>query len=381
MEHMRKNRAQRIGALIIIAVLLVLVVGLVLFIRHRLRYAVTNAVFVETDRLVYLSFPRVNGRLLKTLKNEGKRVREGELVALLDSSAYEEELKAVRAELLALRKKKEALRIEIDRLEKEIRLRKEKIEKELLRLKARQKALRAKQQVLLAEIAQVQRDQARYKRLVEKDLAPRRRLEGLETDLKKLRHERDTLIFEEKAVRRAQEALKKELLLTENQKKLVWEKKKALKALKAREKALKARVSTANLLLSYCKLLSPLSGYVAKRFHVAGDVVGPGEPIYALVDPKDIYILVLLEETKLKGVQVGSYARIRIDAFPDEKFEGKVWQILPATAAKFALVPRDISAGEFTKVAQRVPVKIKITRGPVELLRVGLGGEVEIRRQ
>jgi len=54
---------------------------------------------------------------------------------------------------------------------------------------------------------------------------------------------------------------------------------------------------------------------------------------------------------------------------------------LPASAATFALAPRDISAGEFTKVAQRIPVRIRITDGPLDKLHVGLGGEVEIERQ
>ncbi|RUM88989.1 MAG: hypothetical protein DSZ24_02330, partial [Thermodesulfatator sp.] len=112
-----------------------------------------------------------------------------------------------------------------------------------------------------------------------------------------------------------------------------------------------------------------------------GDVVGPGEPVYAVVDFSKLYVLVLLEETKLRGVRPGCEARIRIDAYPGVDFRGVVTAVLPATAAKFALVPRDISAGEFTKVAQRVPVKIRITQGPVKLLRVGLGGEVEIRRE
>jgi len=152
-------------------------------------------------------------------------------------------------------------------------------------------------------------------------------------------------------------------------------------ALEAQIRAEERALAEARVLLSYCRLKSPLSGYIAKRFHAVGDVVGPGEPVYAVVDFSKLYVLVLLEETKLRGVRPGCEARIRIDAYPGVEFRGVVTAVLPATAAKFALVPRDISAGEFTKVAQRVPVKIRITEGPVRLLRVGLGGEVEIRRK
>ncbi len=360
---------------------MVLVVGLVLFVRHRLRYAVTNAVFVETERLSYLSFSRVGGKILEVTKEEGEGVEVGELLARLDERPYREAFKAARAELSALRHQKEALRLEIRRLERDISLRKAETKKKLKELSAREEAFSSREEALSAEIAQLLRDRGRFRRLVAKNLLPKRRLEEVETNLAKARREKEALSFERKALREARAAFAKELLRLENQEKLVAEKRRELKSLSAREKALAAKLKVARLDLSYCRLKAPFSGYVAKRFHVTGDVVGPGEPVYALVDPKSLYVLVLLEETKLKGVQVGSPAKIKIDAYPDEEFEGEVEEILPATAAKFALVPRDVSAGEFTKVAQRVPIKIRLTKGPVELLRVGLGGEVEIRRR
>ena len=101
----------------------------------------------------------------------------------------------------------------------------------------------------------------------------------------------------------------------------------------------------------------------------------------ALVNPNDLYIIALLEENKLSGVEPGSHAVIHIDAYSDQEWQGEVEQVLPASAATFALAPRDISAGEFTKVAQRIPVRIHITDGSLDKLHVGLGGEVEIKRQ
>ena len=378
MDH---ERGKKIGTVVILMVLLVLVVGLFLFVRHRLRYAVTNAVFVETERLAYLSFSRVGGKILEVSKEEGEGAKAGELLARLDERPYREALRAAQAELSALRHQKEALKIEIARLKKDLALNRAKTKRKLEELSAREAALSAREEALSAEIAQLQRDRERFRRLVAKNLLPKRRLEGVETSLLKAKREREALSLERKALREARAALTKELLRLENQEKLVAEKERELEGLSAREEALLARLKVARLDLSYCRLEAPFSGYVAKRFHVVGDVVGPGEPVYALVDPKSLYVLVLLEETKLKGVQVGSPAKIKIDAYPDEEFYGEVEEILPATAAKFALVPRDVSAGEFTKVAQRVPVKIRLTQGPVELLRVGLGGEVEIERR
>ena len=90
---------------------------------------------------------------------------------------------------------------------------------------------------------------------------------------------------------------------------------------------------------------------------------------------------VLLEETKLKGVRKGSKAYVRLDAYQGLVLEGEVEEISPASAATFALAPRDVSAGEFTKVVQRIPVKIKLKTEDKKLLRVGMGGRVEIKRQ
>ncbi|MFH1990803.1 MAG: HlyD family secretion protein [Pseudomonadota bacterium] len=100
-----------------------------------------------------------------------------------------------------------------------------------------------------------------------------------------------------------------------------------------------------------------------------------------MLDPKSLYFVALLEENKLKGVTPGNAVTIRVDAYPNQKYKGVVSQVLPASAATFALAPRDISAGEFTKVAQRIPVRIDITDGDISVLQVGLSGEVEIRRK
>ncbi len=376
-----KVNKRRLGLFIIVLVFLVLVVGLILFIRHRMLYAVSNAVFVETDQLVFLSFQRVNGRILTLSKDEGEPVQAGEIIARLDEGPYAAAVARLEAEEAALTKKIKAQEIFLRRLEREIELLEQEAQQEIKRLVAKKEALCAQSQALKAQISQLERDVRRFQKLWEKKLIPKHQLEELQTRLKARRKDYEALKKEIKALSFAREMAQTKLARARNQRKEILQTKKEISALKEKKKALEKALFAARLDLANCSLKSPLNGLVAKRFHVVGDVVGPGEPVLALVDPKELYVLVLLEETKLHGVEVGCRAKIKIDAYPREKFEGKVEEILPATAAKFALVPRDISAGEFTKVAQRVPVKIALTKGPVELLRVGLGGEVEIRRK
>jgi membrane fusion protein (multidrug efflux system) len=121
-----------------------------------------------------------------------------------------------------------------------------------------------------------------------------------------------------------------------------------------------------------------LNGKIAKKFANADEVANTGSKILSIVDPKDLYVLVLLEETKLKGVKKGNYVKIHIDA-TDRDYGGYVNKILPASAATFALVPRDISSGEFTKLAQRFYVRIRFKKIPDDVL-VGMSGEVEIAK-
>jgi membrane fusion protein (multidrug efflux system) len=146
-------------------------------------------------------------------------------------------------------------------------------------------------------------------------------------------------------------------------------------------KGLSAGLENAQRNTTACALRSVINGRVAKQYVSVGDVVSPMSAVYAVLDPKSLYFVALLEENKLKGVTPGNDVNIKVDAYPNKKYKGIVRQVLPASAATFALAPRDISAGEFTKVAQRIPVRIDITEGDTSVLQIGLSGEVEIRRK
>ena len=374
------SKHRKLALFILLAIFVVLLVFLARFLRHRHLYAVTNAVFVETDSLVLVSFDKVNGRLIKLYQEEGNRVEKGELLAEIDDTTYALRVKNLRANLKALREKAKALVIEIERLREELTLREAQISDEIERLKSERKALKGELAALEVDLSQAERDFERFKRLFSEKLIPEHRFEEVENRALGLREKRKALWARIESLSAAIRSTEKEKEIVKNRRKLVQEKKKELLALKSQIRAQEKALSEAEVLLSYCKLKSPVSGYIAKRFHAEGDVVAPGEPIYAVVDFSGLYVLVLLEETKLRGVKPGCEARIKLDAYLGRVFYGVVSAVLPATAAKFALVPRDISAGEFTKVAQRVPIKIKITQGELSLLRVGLGGEVEIKR-
>src|SRR5262249_24493859 len=130
--------------------------------------------------------------------------------------------------------------------------------------------------------------------------------------------------------------------------------------------------------LSYTRIRAPLPGVVVKRYRHLGDFASPGVAILSMYNPDLTYVTANLEETRLGGVAPGNPVQLQLDAFA-EPFRGRVVWLDKSTGAQFALMPRNVVSGEFTKVVHRVPVRIAIgkdDRWP--LLRAGLSVTVVI---
>jgi membrane fusion protein (multidrug efflux system) len=131
--------------------------------------------------------------------------------------------------------------------------------------------------------------------------------------------------------------------------------------------------------LAYTKVRAPISGVVVRRYRNLGDFASAGVAVLSLYDPDLLYVTANLEETRLPGVSPGGTARLEVDAFP-EPFRGRVVWVNKSTGAQFALMPRNVVSGEFTKVVQRVPVRIAFERDDPRRpqLRAGLSVRVSI---
>src|SRR5215211_2449588 len=150
--------------------------------------------------------------------------------------------------------------------------------------------------------------------------------------------------------------------------------------LDAAQAAADASRDNAALQLSYTSVTAPLSGVVSRKQVEIGQLVAPGQPLLTVVGDTGIWVTANFKETQLSQVRVGSPAEIDIDAYPGCKAEGKVESIGAATGAKFALLPPDNATGNFTKVVQRVPGRIAITRGcgADQPLRPGMSVEAHV---
>jgi membrane fusion protein (multidrug efflux system) len=134
--------------------------------------------------------------------------------------------------------------------------------------------------------------------------------------------------------------------------------------------------------IEYSKVIAPVDGIIAMRWHDPGDVVRAGQTVLSLMDLSNIWIAANIEETKLSSIRVGAPVEISVDAYPDVKFHGKVLVIGAAAASQFALIPPNNASGNFTKVTQRIPLKISIKTANDDqglYLRPGMSVKIKIR--
>ena len=142
----------------------------------------------------------------------------------------------------------------------------------------------------------------------------------------------------------------------------------------------RAALSLAQTNLGYTRIVAPEDGIVSERKVRAGQLVSPGTQVLTLMQ-SDVWVQANYKETQVRHMHAGDGAEIKVDAFPGVVFHGKVDQVAPASGSQFALLAPDNATGNFTKIVQRVPVKIVLQPGQTELdrLRPGLSVIATIR--
>jgi membrane fusion protein, multidrug efflux system len=125
-------------------------------------------------------------------------------------------------------------------------------------------------------------------------------------------------------------------------------------------KSAEAQVALVETQLKNTKLYAPMDGIIAKRWLLPGDITSSGQSIFTITNNEKYWVIVYLEETKISQIHIGQKALFKIDAFSGINFNGKIFNIGSNTASQFSLIPPNNASGNFTKVTQRVPVKISI---------------------
>ena len=148
--------------------------------------------------------------------------------------------------------------------------------------------------------------------------------------------------------------------------------------LRAAVEVQKAALALAKTNLGYTKIVAPEDGIVSERLVRTGQLVSPGTQVISLVQ-NDVWVQANFLENQIRGIQRGDVAEIQVDAIPGVLLRGKVEEVAPASGSQFALLPPDNATGNFTKIAQRIPVKIILDRDQSTDARLRPGLSVTVR--
>lgn len=143
----------------------------------------------------------------------------------------------------------------------------------------------------------------------------------------------------------------------------------------------RSAVKLAQLNLSYTVIVATADGVVGKKNIHEGQLVQPGQALVDIVDNSELWVVANYRETQLQHIAVGNKVKVEADAVPNVEFEGVVERISDATGSAFSLIPQDNATGNFVKVEQRIPVRIRLQKhASIDKLRAGMNVECVVNQ-
>ena len=151
-----------------------------------------------------------------------------------------------------------------------------------------------------------------------------------------------------------------------------------VRAAAAQVKQAEAALEAIKVTLDNATLVSPVNGTVAQKSVNPGEVVAAAQPLFTVVDSKDLWVNARIEETKIGKLKNGQTVEYTVDGYPGKTFTGQVYEVGSATNSVFALIPTENSSGNFTKVTQRIPVKISLPQDSGLVFRPGMSVLIKV---
>jgi len=299
----------------------------------------TDDAYVKADSTIIS--PKISGYIAQVLVGDNQPVKAGQLLARIDDRDFRAALDSTRADV-------DAAEAAVRNLDAQIALQQPVIEQETADVAAAE-----------ANLQFAQEEQARYDGLMKTGSGTIQRAQQTDAALREknaqLQHEKSGLIAAQRKV---------DVLTTER-----------AKAVAQLDRA-RAVEHQAALNVSYTRISAPVDGTVGARSLRVGQFVQAGTQLMAVVPLDAVYVVANFKETQLTHVRNGQPVEIRIDSFHGTKLKGHVDSLSPASGLEFALLPPDNATGNFTKIVQRVPVKIVLDdHNLTGLLRPGMSAE------
>jgi membrane fusion protein, multidrug efflux system len=288
----------------------------------------------QVDGHIIPVLAKVGGYVTAVNAAENAPAREGDVLVRIDSAEYAVRLAQAEADLAAARATAGG------------RGSTGQAEAQVLTAAGQQSSLEAQIAAARANAEKARADLVRFEELAEKQIISRQQLD---------------------AARAAADAANANLLAVQRQASAagagVANAQAGVRFAEARLGAAAAARDNAALQLSYTTITAPATGVVARKQVEVGQLVQAGQPLLSVVADTGVWVTANFKETQLADLRVGQKADIEVDAYAGAKAHGVVESVSAATGAKFALLPPDNATGNFTKVVQRIPVRLRITQG------------------
>jgi membrane fusion protein (multidrug efflux system) len=303
----------------------------------------TDDAYVESD--ISVISPKVEGYIKKVRVTDNQQVAEGAILFVIDDRDFAAKVAQAEAAVAT----EEAT---IATYESRLQLQQAMIDQAAAVVKSAE-----------ADLSRAQQDYKRYGALLTTDFASRQRFEQAEADARKA----EAALAKSRAALAAEQS---QLAVLHSQ-----QHEEDAKLLQAR-----ANLRLAKNDLDNTTIRAPVSGIAGNRAGQVGQYVKPGTQLLSLVPLPLVYVTANFKETQLTRMRPGQVAEVSVDAYPDLTLEGRVESFAPASGAQFSLLPPDNATGNFTKIVQRVPVRIALPpNGPLAaLLRPGLSVTVTV---
>jgi len=331
---------------------------------------ITNDAYVRGD-LTPLS-TKVAGLVREVKVNDYQAVRKGELLVQLDDDDYKAQVAQAAAGV-------EAAKAAIENNRRQRELQDSKIERALAGIdqaKAQIDAAQAGKEAVHADLVRTQAERTRQESLLKANSTTQQKVETAVADEERFSAQsvsRDADLAQAHTLLRSNESAteaerRTKTVLESQQNQLIAD-------LHAKEAAL----AVAQVNLGYTRIVAPADGTVGERQVRPGQLVAPGTQVMTFVE-NIRWVQANFRETQLTNIKVGDPVEIRVDVYPGQVVKGRVLEIAPASGSQFALLPPDNATGNFTKVVQRVPVKIALDDSALtSKLRPGLSAVVTVK--
>ncbi len=331
---------------------------------------VTNDAYVRGD-LTPLS-TKVPGLVRDVKVNDYQQVHKGDVLVQLDDDDY-------RAQVAQAAAGVEAAKAALENNRRQRELEDAKIERALAGIdqaKAQITAAQAGKEAVQADVTRTRAERSRQEALLKTNSTTQQKVEQAVADEERFSAQyasRDADLAQAHTLLRSNEAAAE----AERRSKAVLESQDT--QLVADLHAKEAALEVAQVNLGYTQILAPADGTVGERQVRPGQLVSPGTQVMTFVE-NIRWVAANFRETQLTNIKIGDPAEIRVDVYPGQVIKGRVLEIAPASGSQFALLPPDNATGNFTKVVQRVPVKIALDDSPLtSQLRPGLSAVITVR--